>query len=81
MPTDDMRKRLLAEYAAALVEERASWERLSDPQLSEVERFHTYARWKPAADRLKTLVHELREPAPGAMVRRQNATQSAHRPG
>lgn len=81
MATDDVRKRLLAEYAAALVEERASWERLSDPLLSEVERFDTYARWKPASDRLKILVHELREPAPVAMALRQDGTRASQRPG
>jgi hypothetical protein len=81
MPTDDVRKKLLAEYAAALVEERTSWERLSDPLLSELERYHIYARWKPASDRLKNLVHELREPAPAAMVLRQDETHASQRPG
>ena len=64
MPTDDERKKLLAAYAVALVEERASWERLSDPQLSELDHFNSYARWKPAAARLKMLRVELRDTAP-----------------
>jgi len=69
MPTEDARKKLLAAYAVALVEERASWERLSDPQLSELEHFNSYALWKPAAARLKTLGVALRDNAPPPATR------------
>ena len=60
MPSDDARKKLLAEYAVALVMERAAWERLSDPQLTEPERCHCFAKWKLAAALLKTLAQQVR---------------------
>jgi hypothetical protein len=60
MLSDDPRKKLLAEFALALVAERAAWERLSEPQLSEVERCHCLAEWKPTAARVKSLAQQIR---------------------
>lgn len=63
---NDLRKKLLADYAMALVEERTSWERLREPDLTEAERCRTFGEWKQTASRLKTLARHLREAEPPA---------------
>ena len=74
MLSDDARKKLLAEFALALVAERAAWERLGEPQLTEVERCQCLAAWKPTAARLKSLAQQIRGAAlPGAAFGSQPA--------
>jgi hypothetical protein len=63
MATDAEKKQLLADYTAAVVEERESWRRLNDTQLTPVEQTEAYARWKAAADLVKALAARLREAA------------------
>lgn len=63
----DVRKKLLADYAVALVAERESWARLQDPDLTEAQRCRTLGEWKQIAAGLKTLVRQLRD-APIACV-------------
>lgn len=55
------RKKLLADYAVALVAERESWGRLHDPDLTEAERCRILGEWKQVAAGLKILVRQLRE--------------------
>ena len=57
----DVRKKLLADYAVALVAERDSWGRLHDPDLTEAERCRILGEWKQVAAALKILVRQLRE--------------------
>lgn len=64
---NDDRKKLLADYAVALVAERESWARLHEPHLTEAERCRILGEWKQVAASLKTMVRELRA-APAAPV-------------
>ena len=57
----DVRKKLLADYAVALVAERESWGRLHDPELTEAERCRVLGEWKQIAAALKILARQLRE--------------------
>ncbi|MHB1122890.1 MAG: hypothetical protein ACYC0T_09220 [Ramlibacter sp.] len=57
----DVRKKLLADYAVALVAERESWGRLHEPDLTEAERCRILGEWKQIAAGLKTLVRQLRD--------------------
>jgi hypothetical protein len=77
MPNDDVRRKLLAEYAATLVAERATWERLREPQLSEAERCHAFGQWKRTAARLKTLTQQLRDEPRSLLPSQQEARHSA----
>ena len=63
---NEIRRKLLIEYAVALVAERDSWERLSDPELTEAQRCRLFGEWKQTAATLKQLGRRLRdaEPAP-----------------
>lgn len=75
---NDVRKKLLADYAVALVAERESWGRLQEPDLTEAERCRILGEWKHIAADLKTLVRQLRDlPAVAVSV----APQLPHRPG
>lgn len=58
---NDARKKLLADYAVALVAERESWGRLHEPDLTEAERCRILGEWKQVAAGLKTLVRQLRD--------------------
>lgn len=58
---NDVRKKLLADYAVALVAERESWGRLHEPDLTEAERCRILGEWKQVAAALKILVRQLRE--------------------
>lgn len=58
---NDLRKKLLADYAVALVAERESWARLHEPELTEAERCRILGEWKQVAAGLKTLVRQLRD--------------------
>ncbi|MEO8654461.1 MAG: hypothetical protein ABI409_10090, partial [Ramlibacter sp.] len=49
----------LAEYAAAVADERAAWQQWKSPVLKEAERDEAYLRWKNAADRIKALALRL----------------------
>lgn len=64
---DDVRRKLLADYAVALVTERESWDHLRHSQLSDAQRCEMLARWKQTAARLKTLAWQLREASPRAL--------------
>lgn len=56
---------LLAEYTAAMAQERAEWKLLSDTGLSAVERVKAYGRWVGAAEHTKALSVKLGDdPAP-----------------
>ncbi len=61
---DEVRRKLLAEYAVALVTERESWEHLRDSPLTEAQRCATLAQWKQTAARLKLLAAQLRASSP-----------------
>lgn len=66
---NDARKRLLADYAVALVAERESWGRLHEPDLTEAERCRILGEWKQVAAGLKTLARQLRDvPADSALA-------------
>lgn len=58
---NDVRKKLLADYAVALVAERESWGRLHEPDLTEGERCRILGEWKQVAAALKILVRQLRD--------------------
>lgn len=64
---NDVRKKLLADYAVALVAERESWGRLHEPDLTEAERCRILGEWKQVAAALKTLVRQLRDVPPDAV--------------
>lgn len=64
---NDDRKKLLADYAVALVAERESWERLHESNLTESERCRILGEWKQVAAALKMLVRQLRD-APATPV-------------
>lgn len=58
---NEVRKKLLADYAVALVAERESWGRLHEPDLTEAERCRILGEWKQVSAGLKTLVRQLRD--------------------
>lgn len=58
---NEVRKKLLADYAVALVAERESWGRLHEPDLTEAERCRVLGEWKQIAAALKILARQLRE--------------------
>lgn len=60
MSTDETRKKLLGEFAVALVAEHAAWNQLRDPELSETARLDSVANWKTAKARLKLLSQQVR---------------------
>lgn len=64
---NEVRKKLLSDYAVALVAERESWARLQEPDLTEAQRCRILGEWKQIAAGLKILVRQLRE-APEACV-------------
>jgi hypothetical protein len=63
---NEVRRKLLAEYAVALVAERESWERSREPQLGDAERCRSIGQWKENAARLKMLARQVRDSAPAA---------------
>lgn len=80
---NDARKKLLADYAVALVAERESWARLHEPDLTEAERCRILGEWKQVAAGLKTLVRQLRDlPVVAVAVAQQSSgtTDAAHLP-
>lgn len=46
---------LLAEYIAAMAQERAEWTLVKDTSLGTIERVKAYARWLAAVERVKAL--------------------------
>jgi len=52
---------LLSEYAAAMAQEREEWKLVSDAAVAGAERVMAYARWRQAADRIRTLAIRMRE--------------------
>lgn len=58
---NEVRKKLLADYAVALVAERESWGRLHEPDLTEAERCRILGEWKQVSAGLKKLVRQLRD--------------------
>ena len=75
---NELRRKLLTEYAVALVAERESWERLRDPELTEVERCRMFGQWKQSAACLKEHARWLREAEPPAVFRSQDAAPTAN---
>lgn len=63
----EVRRKLLADYAVALVAERESWQRLYQPELNDAERCRSFGQWKERAARLKTLAAQVRDGAPDCM--------------
>jgi hypothetical protein len=61
---NEVRRKLLAEYAVALVAERESWERMREPQLGDAERCRSVGQWKQAAASVRTLARQVRATAP-----------------
>lgn len=61
---DEVRRKLLADYAVALVTERESWEHLRHSPLTEAQRCATLAGWKRDSARLKMLAAQLRASSP-----------------
>lgn len=74
---NDVRKKLLADYAVALVAERESWRRLHEPHLTEAERCRILGEWKQIAAGLKTLVRQLRD-VPAVSVSDPPRSQGPH---
>jgi adenosine deaminase len=72
MTTDADKELLIKQYAAAVAEERSTWHLWQDPGLNEAERARAYARWKDAAERMRTLALHLTagpsEPPPSGNV-------------
>jgi len=67
MQADDAeRSSLQTQYAAAVAEERAFWQKVHDVSLHPVERLKAYAAWLAAAKRASSLALKLHPPPPNA---------------
>lgn len=74
---NEVRRKLLIEYAVALVAERESWERLRDPGLTEAERCRLFGEWKRTASGLKQLVRRLRDAEPVHLSESEDTAHAA----
>lgn len=54
---------LLAEYIAAMAQERAEWTLVKDTSLGTIERVKAYARWLVAVERVKALSMRMHDDA------------------